>query len=77
MPPKTRKGALLVVSGSERTNDLENARHIVKKLFATLDIEYFGDLFIGGSDIMDKASGKKDDAMKRAFELGASLARGI
>jgi len=26
---------------------------------------------------MDKASGKKDDAMKRAFELGASLARGI
>lgn len=75
--PKTRKGALIVVSGSDKSHNFENAQQIVDKFFKTLDIEYAGNLFLGGSDILDEGPGKKEDASKRAFDLGASIAKSL
>jgi len=69
---KKKKGVFLCDSGWDKKEFFENARYIVKTLFVTLDIEYSGELYVGG---MDKpgAEEKKALAMDKAFELGKSL----
>jgi multimeric flavodoxin WrbA len=70
---KKRKGIFLSVAGSRKEEHFENARSIVRAFFATLDIEYSGELCCGG---MEKASDIENDekALNRAYSLGRDLA---
>lgn len=73
---KPRKGLFLCVAGSKKPWFFENAAQIVRALFATLDIEYAGDIFAGEVD--EKGAIKNEDAaMRKAFAMGAALAKGM
>jgi len=73
---KKRKGIFLCVYGSEKKEFFESARKIIKIFFATLGIEYFGELSCGNLENIGAV--KKDKgAMVKAFELGESLAKGL
>ena len=69
---KKKKGAFISVEGSTRKDFFDNAKSIVKNLFATIDAEYSEELFCPGVD--EKASVlKHPDFLKKAFELGQSI----
>jgi len=61
---KRRKGVFLCAGGANKKGHFENARQIIRALFATLDIDYAGELFIS-----------KSGSEKKSFELGKSLAK--
>ncbi|MDP2980837.1 MAG: flavodoxin family protein [Candidatus Omnitrophota bacterium] len=69
---RKKKAVFISVEGSKRNDFFENAKHIVKNLFATIDAEYQGELFCSG--VNDKA-GILNHAgcLKKAFELGARI----
>lgn len=72
---KKIKGGFISVEGSDRKDFFENARSIVKNLFATINVDYKEELFCPGID--EKASIlKHPDCLKKAFELGSRLALG-
>lgn len=68
-----KRGIFLCVGASDRLDFFENARSIIRHLFATLNTEYTGDLFIAGMDNRSDVSDNKE-ALNKAFKLGASLA---
>ncbi len=70
--PRKRRGIFLSVAGSYRKDHFENARQIIRAFFATLDVEYAGEIFCGG---MVKALdiGKDEDAMNKAYAMGKGL----
>lgn len=70
--PKKKKGVFLCISGSDRKEFFENAKKIVKIFFATLNVEYLGDLFCPTTENMDEIKRDKD-TLVRAFELGETL----
>jgi len=71
---RRRKGVFLCAAGQDNRKYFENARQIIRILFATLDIDYAGELFLGGSsNVKAKNSKKKEAALKKAFELGRAL----
>jgi len=73
-PPQKKAGFFLSVAGSGRSEFFENASHIVKAFFATLDIVYSGSLFCPGLEKKDAV--KKDKRlMVKAFKLGAKLVK--
>ncbi len=72
---KELKGLFLCISGQDKEQYFENARQIVRIFFATLDIEYAGGLFFGGTNDKEKVLKEKDNALKGAFELGAGLVK--
>lgn len=74
---KARKGAFLCVSGEDKPQYFENAKQVVKAFFATLGIEYSGELFLGNANSYSRFSSNKDEALKKAFELGSSLAKNL
>lgn len=69
---KKRKGVFLSVGGAGKKEFFENAKSIIKIFFTTLDIGYYGDLFYGGLD-KKREIAEREDALKKAFDLGASL----
>ena len=69
-----KKGIFLCASGWDKAEFFDNARHIIKVLFATLDIEYWGELYAGGMDKPDSAD-KARQALDKAFELGKTLVK--
>jgi len=72
---KKKKAAFISVEGSDREDFFENARSIVKNLFATINAEYAGELFC--SKVDEKAGILKHaGCLEKAFELGVKLARG-
>jgi len=72
---KKKKGAFISVEGSDRKAFFDNAKSIVRNLFATINADYKGELFCPGID--EKGAILKDPAsLKKAFELGARLASG-
>lgn len=72
---KKKKGAFVSVEGSDRRDFFENARAIVKNLFATINAEYSEELFC--SHIDEKASILKHaGCLEDAYGLGAKLAKG-
>ncbi|MBU0759315.1 MAG: flavodoxin family protein [Candidatus Omnitrophica bacterium] len=72
---KRKKGVFVSVEGSDREDFFDNARSIVKNLFATINAEYTEELFC--SKVDEKASILKHaGCLKKAFELGARLTRG-
>ena len=69
-----QRGIFLCVAGQEKEEYFLNAKQIVKILFTTLDIEYSGELFFGGYNKRSGDEKEKGIALKKAFELGESLA---
>jgi multimeric flavodoxin WrbA len=69
------KGLFLCVGGRDSGIYFEDAKKIIKAFFATLDVEYSSDLFIGGLNMMPANSPKRDAALEKAFQLGVDAAR--
>jgi len=73
-PPggEKRPGALILVEASKRESFLENARSIVKNLFATIEVDYAKELFCTGLegkwDVL-----KHQDFLEKASRLGEGL----
>ncbi|MFH0840138.1 MAG: flavodoxin family protein, partial [Candidatus Omnitrophota bacterium] len=67
-----RIGAFIAVAASERQDFFENAKAIVKNLFATLNIEYKKELYFTGIDAKG-AILKHPDLLKKAYGLGKDI----
>ena len=72
---KRKKGAFISVEGSGRKDFFDNARSIVRNLFATINAEYAGELLCPGID--NKAAIlNHPGCLKKATELGIKLTGG-
>jgi len=79
---KKKKGCFISVEASTRKDFFDNAKSIVKNLFATIDADYKEELFCSGVD--EKARGvdekasilKHPDILEKAFALGKRIASG-
>jgi len=71
---KRTKGVFISVEGSDRKDFFENVKAIVRNLFATINVDYKGELFCSNTD---KKRGilHHPDYLKKAFELGLGLTR--
>ncbi|MDP3790047.1 MAG: flavodoxin family protein [Candidatus Omnitrophota bacterium] len=74
--PEKKIGAFIAVSASKRRDFFENARSIVKNLFATLNIEYEEELFIPGIDEKGEIL-KHPDLLKKAYKLGENISKAL
>jgi multimeric flavodoxin WrbA len=74
MQVKKRKGIFISVAGSYRKDYFENAGSIVKAFFATLDIEYTGELFHGGAEKMADVD-RDEKVLNKAYILGRGLVK--
>ena len=72
---KKRKGAFISVEASDRKDFFDNAKSIVKNLFATINVDYQEELFCSG---VDEKGGilKYPDILEKAFELGKRITSG-
>lgn len=68
-----KSAALILVEASRRDSFLENAKSIVKNLFATINFTYKDELFCQGVDTK-KAIQRYPDCLTKAFEIGKKLA---
>jgi len=70
---KRKKGAFISVSASDTKDFFDNAKMIIKNLFATINVEYKEELFCPGvekkGDIL-----KHGDFLEKAYELGRKIA---
>ena len=72
---KKKKGCFISVEASIRKDFFDNAKSIVKNLFATINVDYKEELFCSGVD--EKASIlRHPDILEKAFELGKRIASG-
>ncbi len=69
---KSIKGAFISVEGSNRKDFFDNAKSIVRNLFATINIDYKEELFCPNIDVKASIS-KHPDCLKKASELGERL----
>ena len=69
---KKKKGVFISVEGSDRKDFFENARSIVKNLFATINAGYKEELFCPGVD-EKRSILKHPDCLKKASDLGAVI----
>ncbi|MFH0839624.1 MAG: flavodoxin family protein [Candidatus Omnitrophota bacterium] len=71
--PEKKIGAFIAVEASDKKDFFENARSIVRNLFATLNIEYKEELFFPG---IDEKGGilKHPDFLEKAYKMGESIA---
>ena len=74
--PEKRIGAFIAVAASKRIDFFENAKSIVKNLFATLNIEYKKELFFTGVDQKGEIL-KHPDFLKKAYKLGQEITEEI
>ncbi len=71
---KKKAGAFISVEASEIRNFFENAKSIVKNLFAVINAEYTEELFC--TDIEEKGDIlNRPDYLKKAYELGQRIAK--
>jgi len=72
---KKKIGGFISVEGSTRKDFFDNAKSIVKNLFATINVNYKEELFCSGvnekGDILEYP-----EVLKKAFELGERIALG-
>lgn len=68
-----RPGAFLCIGGKEKKEYFESARQVIKAFFATLDIEYKLELFLGGINELPADSPKRKEALRESFQIGLSL----
>lgn len=67
-----KRGVFISVEASQRQSFFDNAKSIVKNLFATINAEYKEELFCSNLD--EKGSVLKyEDALKEAFEIGKGI----
>ena len=72
---KKKRGCFISVEGSDREEFFDNAKSIVKNLFATIGAEYAEELFCKGID--EKGSVfDHPDLLRDAFELGKRIVLG-
>lgn len=71
---KKTKGAFICVEGSARNDFFENAKSIVKNLFATINVRYAHELFCKGVDEKGEIL-KHNDCLEKAFQIGVKIAR--
>lgn len=70
-----RPGAFICVEASTGKDFFDNAKSIVKNLFATIGLEYKQELLCQGIDEKGKIL-KHPELLKKAFELGQDLTKG-
>ncbi len=68
---KKRKGLFLCAAGSNKESFFNNAKSIVKNFFATLSIEYAGELFYPEANKKDAS--RLEEMLDEAFRLGKEL----
>lgn len=68
------KGTFLCIAGERKAGYFENSKEIIRFFFSTLKITYKNELFCGGVTSMG-AIRKRKGMMRRAYLLGASMAR--
>ena len=68
-----KKGAFISVEGSKREDFFDNAKAIVKNLFATINIAYKAELLCYNTDLKGAVK-KNPDFLKKAFKLGCEMA---
>lgn len=74
--PEKKIGAFIAVAASKRKDFFENAKSIVKNLFATLNIEYKDELFFSG--INEKGDMlKRPDLLEKAYRLGGNVSKAV
>ena len=66
---KKRNGAFISVEASRRQDFFDNAKAIIKNLFATINADYEEELFCSGVDEKEGIL-RYPNALKRAFEIG-------
>lgn len=71
---KKLKGGFICVEASERKDFFENARSIVRHFFATVNIQYRGEVFCPGLDEKGKVL-EHPGFLSAAFGLGQELAK--
>ncbi len=71
---RRRKGYFLSAAGASGKKYFADARKVVKNFFATVDIDYAGELFCGGLDEKGGVLGD-EKIMKKAFMLGKASAK--
>lgn len=69
---KKRKGAFISVEASTREDFFDNARSIVKNLFAAIGVDYKEELLCPGVDKKGSIL-SYPDVLKKAFELGKTM----
>ncbi len=69
---KKRRGLFISVESSKRMDFFDNARSIVKNLFATIDVEYGEELFCAGVDKKGSIL-EHPDTLNDAFALGERI----
>ncbi|MFC1666437.1 flavodoxin family protein [Candidatus Omnitrophota bacterium] len=69
---KKAKGAFISVSGADRKDFFDNAKSIVRNLFAVINADYTEELFCPGVDEKG-AILRRPDCLKKSFELGARI----
>lgn len=72
---RKRKGGFISVEGSTRKDFFDNAKSIVKNLFATISVDYEEELFCSGVDEKGDIL-KYPEVLKKAFEVGERIALG-
>ena len=70
---RDRLGGFIAAEATDRKDFFENAGHIVKNLFATIRIDYAGEVLCHSVDKKDSALGR-EDCLNSAFSLGEKLA---
>ncbi len=70
---RARSGAFICVAGEDRIEYFDSAKKVIKNMFATINVKYKDELFVGGLNHLAADSPKREDAAGRAFRLGASL----
>jgi putative NADPH-quinone reductase len=68
-----RKGIFICIAGENKNEYFESAKKVVKMMFATINVEYAGDLFVGGMDNIGPDSPKRKAFIDKVFSLGGSL----
>lgn len=65
-------GAFVSVAAFDRKDFFENARAIARNLFATINVEYKGELFFSGLEKKGDVL-KHPDFLEKAYELGCNM----
>jgi len=71
--PAAKRGAFICVAGEANKEYFESAKKVVRMVFATINVKYTDELFVGGLNDLPADSPEKKTAAERAFRLGASL----
>lgn len=70
-----RKGIFICIAGEDRREYFESAKKVIRMMFATINVTYTGDLFVGGMNDLPADSPKRKAAIEQAFQLGAVITK--